>query len=158
MKKIYFYPLIALITISIVSASPGNQGSIWTTNEDCGKEKQNENHYAPGDDVYINGANFKEGLYEWDITGQPGQASGDPNKVVANGIYIVPASGGFCFKAYTVANDDWGEYKTGFGKKNDNYHVKEGISPQKIEVPEFTAISAGIVLLAAGFYSWKKRK
>jgi len=115
-----------VIDISTTNAAQ-NPGAIWTTTSSCGTP-QNVNAYDIGDDVYINGDNFNVGLYDWDITGQPGGASADPNIVVASGNgYFVSASGAFCFKAYTVAADDDGVYNVDFGGKNDNYSVN-GIS------------------------------
>jgi len=97
--------------------------AIWTTTGSCG-DPQNINHYNHGDHVFINGAGFSPGDYSWDITGQPGGASCDPDIAVASGVWTVDASGAFCFDAYTIAMDDCGTYQTKFGGvKGDNYRV-----------------------------------
>jgi len=108
-------------------------GAIWTTKNDCGDESQDINHYNIGEVVYINGANFDAGTYDWEIRGQPGQSSADPNIVVASGQETVDSSGKFCFLAYTVQNNDDGEYKVKFGNKQDNYRV-DGESGQDLPV------------------------
>ncbi|MFC1687405.1 NEW3 domain-containing protein [Patescibacteria group bacterium] len=108
------------------SAAPGS-GAIWTTENGCGTIAQDLNHYNVGEHVWINGSNFDAGNYAWSITGQPGNSSGDPNTEVASGNYDVDSSGEFCFLAYTVAGDDWGEYKVAFGKKGDNYRVNNDV-------------------------------
>ena len=155
MRKIITMLIAVLMVSSIASASPGS-GSIWTTNGDCGDENQDVNHFDIGDVVYINGANFDEDDYDWSIVGQPGQASCDPGAVVAAGNENVDDK--FCFAAYTVAADDCGEYKVQFGKKQDNYRVKGEDEQPPSEVPEFTAIGAGLALLGAGLYASRKRK
>lgn len=133
--------LFLLVTISAVSA---NSGAIWTTGNDCGNKTQNVNHYNIGDKVYINSKHFAVGgENSWTITGQPGNASCDPGKVVASGSYSVGPSGNFCFEAYTIQNDDCGEYKVDFGDKKDNYRINE---PPII--PEF-GIAAGMLTLAS---------
>ncbi len=106
----------------------GNTGSIWTTRDDCGDIKQDVNHYAIGEHIYINGANFDPGDYFWKIKGQPGGASCDPNIIVAMGTFTVDETGSFCFDAYTVQPDDCGEYKVKFANKGDNYRVKEEVN------------------------------
>lgn len=116
---------ILLLTFSFI-LSPvmaGGSGSIWTTKDDCGDVTQDVNHFAIGEHVFINGANFDEGPYDWDITGQSGGASCDPDIAVASGIFDVDASGAFCFDAYVVAPDDCGEYKASVDNKHDNYRV-----------------------------------
>jgi len=127
----------------------GNPGSIWTTRDNCGDEQQDVNHYLPGEHVFINGANFDERDYDWTIKGQPGGASCDPSIVVASGTKTVNSSGAFCFDAYTVANDDCGEYKVKFENKGDNYNV----------IPEFGLV-VGImtVLSAVGVFFFIRRK
>ena len=119
-----------------------NSGAIWTTTGSCG-DPQDINQYARGEDVYINGAGFCPGEYDWVIVGLPGHASCDPDEVVELGAnYIVDESGAFCFKAYTVALDDCGEYTVGFDGKTDNYNVNENLPT----VPEF---GPGIALITA---------
>jgi uncharacterized repeat protein (TIGR01451 family) len=114
-------------TQGLLMLSPGKaqaaSGSIWTTKDDCGDDTQDVNHFDHGQWVYINGENFDEDNYLWEIKGQPGGASGDPDIGVEDGDYAVDETGSFCFPAYQVNFDDWGEYKVGFGGKNDNYRV-----------------------------------
>ena len=150
-----------LVSISIVSATieltgitTGNPGAIWTTNGDCGIVSQDVNHFNIGDVVYINGDNFDAALYGWAITGNPGGSSGDPGIDVADGTFTVDLTGAFCFAAYTVQPDDWGEDKVSFGKKGDNYRVPKPGD----EVPEFGTIGAVLALVGAGLYMYKKRK
>ena len=127
--------LILSLNLSLVSAA---SGAIWTTRENC-KIPRNENSYDVGDSIYIRGENFAPGEYDWDITGQPGQASCDPRTVVASGSYTVDDSGEFCFDAYTVADDDCKVYQATFGKKHDNYHV----------IPEFGLVTGLLTALSA---------
>ena len=134
------FSLNLVSAVSITKENQGNSGSIWTTRNDCGTEQQNVNQYDLGEDIYINGANFDEGDYDWDITGQPGGASCDSSIVVASGTETVNESGIFCFNAYTIANDDCGEYKATFGRnKHDNYHV----------IPEFGLFVGALTMLGA---------
>ncbi len=122
--------LVMIVGTSAVFAqdedrTPGS-GAIWTTDGSCGDLSQDVNHFARGHHVHINGSNFDPGEYEWAITGNPGGSSADPGIVVASGTYTVGSSGAFCFDAYTVKDDDGGEYTVDFGKKNDNYRVEDG--------------------------------
>jgi hypothetical protein len=161
MKKTFILPILALLVIASVfgviatpSACNDNQGSIWTTNGDCGNETQDVNHYSAGDVVYINGDNFCELTYNWTITGNPGGSSGDPGIVVASGSKAVDSSGAFCVEAYTVASDDWGEYKADFGGKNDNYRVDIDTV-----IPEFgTAVGILTMASAIGIFLFVRRK
>ena len=98
--------------------------AIWTTDSTCGDSSQDKNHYAVNSPIYINGNGFSSGSYSWSIKGQPGGASCDPNIVVASGIKSVNSSGSFCFNAYTVQNNDCGEYQVKFEQKGDNYRVE----------------------------------
>lgn len=102
-----------------------NPGAVWTTTGSCG-EPQDTNHYQIGDHVFINYAGFSAGNKSWEIKGNSGGASGDPNIVVSSGTETVDESGAGCFDAYTVATDDWGEYQVKFGTKGDNYRVDYG--------------------------------
>jgi hypothetical protein len=125
MRKIFFVLFIVVIlgVLLVPSVSAGKPGAIWTTKNDCGSEQQDVNHFSPGDTVYINGSGFNAGSYSWQIKGQPGNSSGDPGQVVASGSVSVGESGDFCFSAYTVKSDDWGEYSVKVGSKGDNYRV-----------------------------------
>ncbi len=122
--------VIGLLPVELVAASKGgNSGAIWTTNGDCGDASQDVNHFAIGEVVYINGSNFDPNTsYSWQIKGQPGGASADPNIVVASGTVTTDSNGNFCFAAYTVAADDDGEYSVKVGNKGDNYRVR-GTTP-----------------------------
>ena len=138
-RRSFVLSLIFVLAISFVSAA---SGSIWTTLSGCGAIQQDVNHYAIGDTIYINGANFDPSIsYDWDISGQPGQASCDPGAIVAADTQLTDENGAFCFAAYQVATDDCGEYKANFDNKQDNYRVED---PQ---VPEFGLIGAGIALI-----------
>ena len=121
--------MFLVLAMSAVSAVPpacnGNPGSIWTTRDDCGAEQQDVNQYAIGEKVFINGKDFCADNYNWDITGQPGGASEDPNVVVASGSEEVNLDGSFCLEVYTIQNDDGGEYKVSFGSKHDNYNINK---------------------------------
>lgn len=143
-KSLIFVLAIAMATalVSVNSstlAQQGNPGAIWTTRVDCGDEQQDANQYDQGEFVFINGSNFDAGDYNWTITGQPGNASGDPNIVVASGSETIDASGAFCFSAYQIALDDCGEYTVDFGgNKNDNYHISvrcQAIEPTPSPTP-----------------------
>lgn len=153
--------LLASLVIGMLPVEPvaagkgGNAGAIWTTNGDCGDAGQDVNHFAIGDVVYINGSGFDENTsYDWQIKGQPGGASADPNIVVASGSVLTDADGNFCIAAYTVAADDDGEYSVKVGNKGDNYRV-QGTTPPPVDVcPNLdgiqTEIPAGMELDEAG--------
>jgi hypothetical protein len=139
--------VVLMLTQFVPAPQPacnGNPGSIKTTTSAC---TGNANQYAIGEKVYISGSGFCPGTYNWTITGQPGGASCDSNKIVATAttLYNVDSSGAFCFEAYTVANDDCGEYKADFNGKNDNYHVNENLPV----VPEFGLIAGIATILGA---------
>lgn len=116
--------IILVLLVNVYASAATGSGSIWTTKNDCGSESQDVNHFAVGDTVYINGANFSPGDHNWTITGKPGGASSDPGQVVASGVVTVGTSGKFCIPAYVVQPGDSGEYQVKVGKKGDNYRVK----------------------------------
>ncbi len=119
-----FLLIFFLILLSGTLVFAQNSGAIWTTESACGDETQDQNHYAIGEIVYVNGSNFDPNTeYDWKIEGQPGGASCDPGIVVASGTILTDENGDFCFDAYTVQNDDCGEYKVNVGNKGDNYRV-----------------------------------
>ena len=154
MKKVL--SLLILMSVLCLGLASAGSGSIWTTKDDCGNESQDINHYEIGDKVYINGANFgDETSYAWDITGGEGGSSCDSGAIVASGNQATDAEGNICFEAYTVANDDCGEYKVNFGGKNDNYRV-DGPPAQ---VPEFgTTVGILTTLGALGAFFLVRRK
>ena len=135
--KILFMTAVLLVAgfvnIQVVSA---NTGAIWTTTGTCG-DPQNINHYVTGAQVFINGAGFPEGDYDWEIKGQPGQASNHPNIVVASGIVSVDETGAFCFSAYTIGAEDGGTYTAQVGNKSDNYRVEQ-VEPTPVPTEEPT--------------------
>jgi len=136
-KSTPFMVVMGLVIVAAVGFvlvpqfTKAGSGAIWTTTNACG-DPQNKNHYDVGDIIYVNGAGFTAGDYDWSITGKPGGASGDPDIDVVSDSQSVDASGEFCFNAYTVNWDDWGEYQVKFeGTKGDNYRVQGDI-----EVPD----------------------
>lgn len=153
MKSTITFTILATLLViasvaGVIAPQPectGNPGAIWTTNNDCGNETQDENQYALGGTVYINGKNFCAGTYDWSITKQ----SGNPKIVVASGNKTVDSTGSFCFKAYTIQANDTGVYSVDFGNKNDNYRVDLSLPV----VPEFsTYVGALTVLGAVGLF------
>ncbi len=122
--------ILVIMAVIVFAASPvmfvvaaGSNGAIWTNFGPCGSP-QDVNQYEVADHVYLNGNNFDASeLLAWTITGKPGGASADPNIVVASGNVTADANGAFCFDAYTIANDDDGEYQVKVGTKGDNYSV-----------------------------------
>jgi hypothetical protein len=134
MKKLFVMLLLGMFFVGLASAGTG---AIWTTKVDC--VPQDANEYDIGEHVYIRGDGFVPGEYDWEITGQPGEASCDPNEIIAYGSYIVDESGYFCFDAYEVEEGDCGVYKTNFNNKFDNYHV----------VPEFGFVIGMLTALSA---------
>jgi len=154
MNKTFMSAMLALMLVSAVSVVSAVSGSIWTTSNQCGNDQQDVNQYSIGEKVYINGANFAEGSYDWSVKGQPGGASCDPSVVVASGSSGVDSSGAFCFEAYKVKNNDCGEYKVDFGNKKDNYHVNN--VPL---IPEFGLTIGVLTLLSAvGIFFFVRRK
>ncbi|HLC78677.1 MAG TPA: hypothetical protein VJH92_06135 [Candidatus Nanoarchaeia archaeon] len=142
MKKLVAVLVLLVLSLNTILAVPG---SIWTTRDDCGNLTQNVNQFALGEKVYINGNNFASESHNWEIKGQPGGASCDPNTIIANGSYVVDASGEFCIQAYTISLDDCGVYKVDFGGKNDNYQVDLSAP----SVPEFGTIVGILTMLGA---------
>ena len=141
--------LMAGLALSVMPSqvSAGNAGAIWTTTSACGAP-QDANIYQHGATVYIHGSGFDAATsLAWTITGQPGGASSDPGITVASGNVTTDGSGAFCFSAYTIADDDSGEYTvdvTG-ASKNDNYRV-EGVvataTPTNTAVPPTPTFTA----------------
>lgn len=126
-KITFFLVFLIILGFFIYNILPAfaSPDAIWTTRDDCGDIKQDVNHFAIGEHVYVNGEGFSAGDYNWKIRGKPGGGSCDPNAIVASGTYNVDSSGNFCFDAYTVQPDDCGEYQVKFGVKGDNYRVKD---------------------------------
>ena len=138
-KKVQSISLVTLLTLTLVLSALGpfnikraeatppvgsGTGSIWTTDNGC--QIQDVNEYSVGDHVYINGSNFDPNTtYTWQIKGQPGEASSDPNIVVASGNQMTDGAGAVCFDAYTILLGDRGVYTVDFSNKNDNYHVAD---------------------------------
>jgi len=121
------FPILLFILLGLNNpnfSSADAPGSIWTT-DSCPDGQQDTNrYYQSGDQVYIRGHNFDPDTYDWNITGQPGEASCHPNQAVASGQHTVISTDYFCFLAYTIGSGDCGEYKFTFGKnKSDNYHI-----------------------------------
>ncbi len=138
-RYLIIFALLVVISIFAVQSAKAqdiqqNNGAIWTTDGSCGDASQDVNHFQKGHSVYINGSGFSAGSYSWTITGNPGGASADPNIVVASGTVVVDDSGEFCFNAYTVKNDDGGEYSVKVGNKGDNYRVEYGTSSLEVNV------------------------
>lgn len=128
--------VISIFAVQTVKAQDiqNNNGAIWTTDGSCGDASQDVNHFQKGHSVYINGSGFDAGSYSWSITGNPGGASTDPGIVVASGTVNVDDSGNFCFNAYTIKNDDGGEYSVKVGNKGDNYRVEYGTASVQVNV------------------------
>ena len=136
--KVFLISIFVIFLMGFASARTctlcSGSGAIWTTNVDCGDETQDVNVFARGDFVFINGAGFDPGTYDWDIMGNPGGSSADPEMMVASGTHTVGSTGIFCFKAYRVAMDDWGEYNVEFSDKGDNYRVDPGLDVVECEL------------------------
>jgi len=100
--------ILTSVNVPVQAAS----GSIWTTSAPCDKPApQDQNHYNIWDTVHIRGSGFDPNkTYDYKITGNPGESSGDPGKEVASGSVTADNNGDFCVAAYTVQPDDWGEY------------------------------------------------
>lgn len=150
--------VMLILTLGLVAAV-----DIKTTTSTC-EDIVNENHYVEGENVYVHVIGFENNTkYPWDITGQGGsensEASCDPNTIIASGNQTTDIDGNLCFAAYTIKNDDCGEYKVTFGakspdKKTDNYRVGEDIT-----VPEFgTTIGIATALGALGVFFLVRRK
>ncbi len=132
-----FFLIVGIVVSGFVSgalvAHADNPGAIWTTDSACGTLQQDENHFVTGEHIFINGSGFDADTYSWKIEGQPGGASGDPHIIVASNSIVIGANGTFCFDAYIVHADDWGEYTVDIndGKghgKNDNYQANVTLS------------------------------
>jgi hypothetical protein len=135
-----FTGFMLLVQLFPINSAFAVSGAIWTTLNDCGDSSQNVNHYSVGETVYINAENFDVTTSTaWEVKGQPGGASEDPDIVVASGDFLTDASGSACFAAYTVLAGDGGEYKVSFGNKNDNFQVdgdeeEEECLPSKLDI------------------------
>lgn len=150
MKTISSLTVIGLMLVLALGLVAAQSGSIWTTTESCGEDPQNANEYFAGQIVYINGANFDEGTYAWDIAASPFKVEDQ----VAFGNVVVDASGKFCFPAYTILEQDSGVYQATVDKtKKDNYHIGTPM------VPEFgTTIGIATALGALGVFFLVRRK
>ncbi len=169
-KKIIAAVAVLLVLSGAFATAPaaagGNSGAIWTTRNDCGAATQDANHYEIGEAVHINGHQFDPGEYDWEIKGLPGNASCDPGIIVASGTITITAEddGAFCFHAYTVADDDCGEYQVKFDNKGDNYRVKRqqeeeplrpGIHIEKTINDEDADVPAGPTVLVNSTVTFK---
>ena len=100
--------LIASLVLNFIPMQPvmaGNSGSIWTTDDSC--TPQNLNHYDRGAEIWLRADGFgPNDLITIKITGQPGNSSGDPGDTVSEISATPNATGYFCVKAYTVAEDE----------------------------------------------------
>ena len=144
--------MMCLAAFGLAFAPSASAESIWTTQNACGADTQDANHYRVGEIIFINGADWGTGTYTWTITGNPGGSSEDPNIVVATGQITITGDNvfsvtgdidgqegngtgsqpnRFCFGAYYVQPDDGGEYKANVGIKNDNYRVDGPLSGSK---------------------------
>ena len=101
-----------VLTVSAPQSALAETGAIWTNNSSCG-DPQDINHFSIGDPVFLHGSGFEAGEISWNIKGTPGSL--DPGIIVASGTVTVGADGAFCFQAYTIANDDGGEYQAKAG-------------------------------------------
>ena len=143
MKKLLSLFVLASLLLTVGFVAAGNSGSIKTTTSPCGSIV-NENHYFAGETVYIHVFDFDANTeYPWNIRGQPGGASCDPKIIVASGEQTTDSEGNLCFAAYTINEDDCGEYKVTFGRKSDNYRVG---TPT---VPEFGVVVATLTVIGA---------
>ena len=92
--KVFLISIFVIFLMGFASARTctlcSGSGAIWTTNVDCGDETQDVNVFARGDFVFINGAGFDPGTYDWDIMGNPGGSSADPEMMVASGTHTYP--------------------------------------------------------------------
>lgn len=140
--------VMLVLTLGLMSAS--QSGSIWTTTDSCGEDQQNVNEYFVGQIVYINGANFNPGTYDWDIS----KVSGSEKPQIASGSVTPDTNGNFCFAAHTIQEGESGVYQAKVdGNKNDNYHVGS------IIVPEFgTTVGILTTLGALGVFFLVRRK
>lgn len=128
-KRIFIQLLAATLALLLLLGFPtnvlanGQSGSIWTT--DDSDTYQDKNHYDQGESVYVRGENLDPNTeYTYEVKGQPGGASSDPDQVVATGQVTTDENGDFIVLAYTVQPDDDGEYKVAVGNKQDNYRVE----------------------------------
>jgi len=150
MKKAFSLTIAVLFVILSLNIISADNGVVWTTRNDCGTEQQDVNQYSVGEKVFINGRNFDSGDYDWTITKQ----SGPDKNESASGNKTVDSSGSFCFEAYTIQPNDTGEYSVDFGKKNDNYHIRN--IPV---VQEFGFIIGGLTLVSpACIFFFVRRK
>ena len=132
---------------SAAGGAAAASGSVWTTGIGCATPDvpQDKNQYVTGETVTIRGSGFDANTqYDWEIKGQPGNASTDPNIVVASGTVMSDGSGYFCVDAYVIPSGDDGTYSVKAGNKNDNYSVDEAVaSPTPTPDPSATAAPSG---------------
>ncbi|HLC78332.1 MAG TPA: DUF4215 domain-containing protein, partial [Candidatus Nanoarchaeia archaeon] len=97
--------------------------AIWVTRNACGIQGLDATIFNSGENVYINGENIDQGPYSWQIEGQQGESC-DSGQIVASGTVSVGYLKKFCFKAYTVNENDGGQYNIKIGGiKRDEYRV-----------------------------------
>lgn len=110
-----YYPLLVLIlfaTLGLHSAALAECTNLWFTKGGCGSA--GVTHFQAGDVIYLNGTDFPPGPTEYTIYGQPGSC--DEYVTIVRQVYTVDATGTFCFAAYSVADDDCGEYSVQMGE------------------------------------------
>jgi hypothetical protein len=144
--------LILAMLLVLTTAASATYGSVWVTRDDCGPRSQSITTYARGETVWVNGESYDPGDHAWTVTGEPGITC-DDGIDVASGTVTVGEDGTFCFAAYTVQNDDCGEYKVPVGNMYTKYVVDEN------QVPEFGLIAGGVALAGAvaGFFLLRKK-
>src|SRR3989344_7548815 len=102
-----------------------NSEAIWITRNACGVQGLDTTIFNSGENVYINGENIEQGFYGWQITGQFGESC-DSGQIVASGTLSVGYLKKFCFKAYTISENDGGQYNfLKAGIKLDEYNVNQ---------------------------------
>ena len=153
MKKQLILGILFLMVC--VAGAYADAGSVWTTNS-VG-EIQDQNIYAPGENVYLNAAGFDANVscsYSVEKVNNPSKG------IVDAGNVQMDSNGGL--EATLVFETEGalaGEYKVevdcGGGKKSDNFKVGEGN-----QVPEFGLIAglAALSVAGAGYLGMRKRR
>ena len=115
----------------------------------CADQQKNSINYNINDSVWVKGSPLDSSTtYEWEIVGQKGDASGDPDVLVANG--TITGENIVCFNEYKINNNDFGLYKLKVDEKQAGViHV----------IPEFSFYIGALTLVSAlGVFFLVRRK
>ncbi len=154
MKKLVFLSAVFLLLSAgeavgySHSACPGAPGEIWATHADGSKE----DYFLPGEDVYLDGENFKPGkTYKYEVLDM------DNNKVVvASGTIDTDSSGNLIRKKiWTIPTGDYygHEYRVDliYSYCRGMHYRKSDTFYTGVSIPEFPSLAVPVLLTLSGY-------